>query len=304
MSEAAVVVTGASTGIGRAIALRLDGLGLRVFAGVRKEADARELAAEASSRLQPLQLDVTNEATVDAAAETVRTGLGDSRLLGVVNNAGIAVGGPAEFVPLADWRRQFDVNVFGQVAMVQHFLPLLRNHHGRIVNMSSIGGRFSQPFVAPYVASKHAVEAISDALRIELRPWGIDVVLIEPGSIATPMWEKGLRAADAMASVAPPRLVELYGRATEVMTHVARREGGRGVPAQRVADVVVEALMAKRPRTRYLVGYDARGMALVRRVLPDRWRDEIVFRVTGLPKRPDAVGARESTAESHVDTST
>jgi NAD(P)-dependent dehydrogenase (short-subunit alcohol dehydrogenase family) len=136
------------------------------------------------------------------------------------------------------------------------------------------------------VASKHALEAVSDALRIELRPWGIQVVLIEPGAIATPLWEKGLRAADAMLAVAPAQLSELYGRATEVMLRVTRREAERGVPPQRVADAIVEALMAKRPRTRYLVGFDARGMALVRRVLPDRWRDEIIFRVTGLPRQP------------------
>jgi len=302
MAEPAVVVTGASTGIGRAAALRLDGLGLRVFAGVRREDDARSLAADAGSGLRALQLDVTNESSVDAAAETVRGELAGSRLLGIVNNAGIEVGGPAEFVPIADWRRQFDVNVVGQVSMIQRFLPLLREHRGRIVNISSIGGRFSQPFVAPYVASKHAVEAISDALRIELRPWGIDVVLIEPGSIATPLWEKGMRAADAPASVAPQRLAELYGRATEVMTQVVRREAERGVPPQRVADAIVEALMSTRPRTRYLVGLDARGMALVRRVLPDRWRDEIIFWFTGLPRHGDAVAA-SAPAQNRVESS-
>jgi len=279
-----VVVTGASTGIGRAAVLRLDGLGLRVFAGVRKEDDARSLAEDAGSGLEPLHLDVTNEASISAAAETVRSRLDGARLLGVVNNAGIAIGGPAEFVPIAEWHRQLEVNVLGPVAVTQHFLPLLREHRGRIVNISSIGGRFSQPFLAPYVASKHALEAISDALRIELRPWGIDVVLIEPGSIATPLWDKGLSAADELVSTAPKGLGELYGRATDVMTTVARREARRGVPPQRVADAIVEALMSRRPRTRYLVGMDARGMAMVRRMLPDRWRDEIIFRATGLPR--------------------
>src|SRR5438105_9703289 len=129
MPDTAVVVTGASTGIGRAAALRLDGMGMRVFAGVRKEDDARSLSAEAGSRLRPLILDVTNEASVDSAAETVRGELDGGRLLGVVNNAGIAVGGPVEFVPLAEWRRQLDVNVVGPVAMIQRFLPLLREHH-------------------------------------------------------------------------------------------------------------------------------------------------------------------------------
>jgi len=285
MSEPAVVVTGASTGIGRAAALRLDGMALRVFAGVRRDEDLRSLAEDAGPLLHPLRLDVTDASSVDAAAETVSSELNGGRLLGIVNNAGIAVGGPVEFVPLEDWRRQLEVNVIGYVSMMQRFLPLLRQHRGRIVNISSIGGRFSQPFVGPYVASKHAVEAVSDALRIELRPWGIDVVLIEPGAVATPLWERGMRAADAMRSVAPPQLERLYGRANEVMMRVAKREGERGVPPQRVADAIVEALMARRPHTRYTVGMDARGMAFVRRVLPDRWRDEIIFRFTGLPRR-------------------
>jgi len=289
MTESAVVVTGASTGIGRACALRLDGLGLKVFAGVRSEPDAHSLAAVASSHLRPVQLDVTDPAQVDAAAETVRSDLDGTRFLGVVNNAGIAVSGPAELIPLDDWRRQFEVNVIGHVSVIQRFIPLLREHRGRLVNISSVGGRFSQPFVAPYVASKHAVEAISDALRIELRPWGIHVSLIEPGAVATPLWEKGRREGMAMFGFAPQRLMELYGRAIETMLVIAQREGERGVPPQRVADAVVDALFNAHPRTRYVVGNDARAMLALRRLLPDRWRDEIVLRYTKLPRHIDAV---------------
>lgn len=279
----AVLVTGASTGIGRACALRLAEAGMRVFAGVRSDEHADGVRAGADS-IVPIRLDVTESSSVDAAAETVRSGLNGSELRGIVNNAGIAVSGPAEFIALDDWRRQFEVNVVGLIAVTQRFLPMLRESRGRIVNMSSVGGRFSQPFVAPYVASKHAVEAISDALRIELRPWGIHVVLIEPGSVATPIWSKGLDEARAKVADAPPQLLELYGRVIRRMTEIARREGERGVPPERVAQAVLMALTARSPRTRYVVGRDARAMVTVRRLLPDRWRDRIIVRYAGIGK--------------------
>ncbi|MBV9524482.1 MAG: SDR family oxidoreductase, partial [Candidatus Dormibacteraeota bacterium] len=277
MSTDAVVVTGASTGIGRATALHLDRLGLRVFAGVRRDEDADALASASTGRLQPLQLDVTNAGQLTRAAEQVGLALEGSRLAGIVNNAGIAVSGPVEFVPLEEWRRQFEVNVVGTVSAIQQFMPLLREHGGRIVNVSSVGGRFPQPMVAPYVASKHAVEAISDALRVELRPWGVGVALIEPGSVSTPIWEKGLRAGESMLAGAPERLSRLYGRAIEVAMRTAQRENERGVQPERVARAVAHALLAKRPRTRYVVGVDARAMLMLKRVLPDRWRDEVIL---------------------------
>jgi NAD(P)-dependent dehydrogenase (short-subunit alcohol dehydrogenase family) len=280
----AVLVTGASSGIGRACALRLAASGFRVFAGVRRDQDGGSLRADSASKVSPIRLDVADEASIDAALATVRSELNGAGLLGVVNNAGIAVSGPIEFVPLEDWRRQFEVNVVGLVAVIQRFLPLLRESRGRIVNMSSVGGRFSQPFVAPYVASKHAVEAISDALRIELRPWRIHVVLIEPGSVATPIWSKGLDEARAKVAEAPPQLMQLYGGVIRRMTEIARREGERGVPPERVADAVFKALTARSPRTRYVVGADARAMVTVRRVLPDRWRDQIIVRYAGIEK--------------------
>jgi NAD(P)-dependent dehydrogenase (short-subunit alcohol dehydrogenase family) len=258
---------------------------LRVFAGVRTEADATSLRDAGSDRLRPIQLDVSDDASVSAAAETVAGELDGARLAGIVNNAGIAVGGPVEFLPVTEWRRIYEVNVLGQVRMVQQFLQPLREGGGRIVNVSSIGGRFSQPFVAPYVSSKHAVEAISDALRIELRPWGIDVVLIEPGSVSTPLWDRSVRSAQTLLGDAPPRLFELYGKAVEVMMHVSNREASRGISPDRVAETIAKALLSSRPRTRYLVGIDARAMAAIRRWLPDRWRDSIIFRATGLPRR-------------------
>lgn len=279
-----VLVTGASTGIGRATAVRLEAEGMQVFAGVRREEDGESLRAAAGPRLRPIIVDVADEASVETAAATVREALDGGRLLGIVNNAGIAVGGPVEFTTREQWRQQFEVNLFGAVTVIQRFLPLLRESRGRIVNVSSVGGRFSQPFVAPYVASKHALEALSDALRIELRPWRIQVSLIEPGAVATPIWSKGVAQAQTISQSAPPRALELYGAVIKRMTQVARRESERGIPPARVAEAVYRALTAPRPRTRYVVGTDTRAMLALRRWLPDRWRDEVIVRYARLPR--------------------
>ena len=292
MNEPAVVVTGASTGIGRAAALHLDSLGLRVFAGVRKDSDGESLSAAASKRLVPLRLDITDPSFISIAAEVVTREVRDSRLLGVVNNAGIAVAGPLEFVPLDDFRRQLEVNVTGQLAVTQAFIPLLRESRGRVVFVSSVAGKFSQPFAGPYCASKHALEALADALRVEMRPWSIDVSLIEPGAVATPIWDKGLEMADAMMESLPRRIHELYGTAIEVAKTLSRREAENGVPPQQVALAIAEALTAPRPKTRYVVGRDAKMMLLARRILSDRLRDALIFRVSGLPKTEADVRSR------------
>ena len=254
---------------------------------MRREEDGIALKETAGPNLHPLLLDVTDMRAIDTAMELMRTDRRIARLAGVVNNAGIAVGGPAELISLDDWRRQFEVNVFGVIAVIQRSLPMLREGGGRIVNMSSIGGRVAQPFVAPYVASKHALEAISDALRVELRPWGIQVALIEPGAVATPIWEKGVTDSTArLAGIVG--LSELYGRVTERMTAIARQQERRGVDPARVADAVAHALTAARPRTRYLVGSEARIALMLRRALPDRWWDALVLRYARLPRSPDA----------------
>jgi NAD(P)-dependent dehydrogenase (short-subunit alcohol dehydrogenase family) len=196
--------------------------------------------------------------------------------VGLVNNAGIAVGGPLEFLPLDDLRQQLEVNVVGPVAMAQAFLPLLRRGGGRIVQMGSVSGLFASPFLGPYSASKFALEALSDALRVELRPWGIHVSIIEPGVIATPIWRKSLAAADEALAEMPPALEELYGQTLGAV----RREvqGLRGVPAARVADAVVHALTAARPRARYhVIGPSAR-VRLALAYLPSRLRDWLVAR--------------------------
>lgn len=268
-----VVVTGASTGIGEACALRLDRLGWRVFAGVRREADGQALRQKSSERLCPLFIDVTDEASIAQAAVQVRAAVGEAGLVGLVNNAGVAIGGPLEFVPIDELAWQFEVNVIGPVAVTQAFLPLLRQSRGRIVNMSSIGGRSASPFLGPYCASKFALEALSDSLRLELYPWGIDVALIEPGEIATPIWQKSKAVAERIIAKMPPQATALYGPAIDFMLKMITNAAG--IPADEVAQAVVHALTAPRPKIRYVVGKDARIRVWLER-LPTRWRDRVI----------------------------
>jgi NAD(P)-dependent dehydrogenase (short-subunit alcohol dehydrogenase family) len=276
------VVTGASTGIGRATALHLDRLGFKVFAGVRKAADAESLRAAGSERLEPLTIDVADEASIWAAAQELTERVGESGLAALVNNAGIGVGGPVELLSLEDLRRQLEVNLVGQVGVTQALIGLLRKARGRIVFMSSIGGRLAIPYMAPYHMSKWGLEALADALRIELRPWGIEVVLIEPGTIATPLWDKAQNSADDLISGMDAEGRELYGENVAALQASAQAEAERGIPPQRVAEVVAKALTAPRPKTRYLVGRDAKINARVRRLVPDRVFDRLLSRQIGL----------------------
>lgn len=279
----AVLVTGASTGIGRAIALRLDAAGMRVFAGVRREQDAAALRSERPG-ITPLLLDVTDESALRAAARAVEAEVGDAGLAGLVNNAGISGGAPVEFMPLDEMRRILEVNVMGVVATTQAFMPLVRRARGRIVCIGSIGGRFAVPFLSAYSMSKSAVSALCDSLRGELRPWGIQVSLVEPGSIKTPIWDKGLNELDETMERWPAAALELYGDAIPRMRRVTEQTASRAIPPDRVARVVEHALTASRPRTRYVVGTDAHAQAMIRR-LPDRMRDAMVARMIGTPKK-------------------
>lgn len=272
------LVTGASTGIGRATALRLDLQGWRVFAGVRKEEDAESLRATGSERLTPLTLDVTDAVQIAAAARQV----GGAGLDGLVNNAGIAVPGPLETLPIDDFRRQIEVNLTAQVAVTQAMLPAIRRARGRIVFITSIGGLMAFPMFGAYHAAKFGLEAVGDVFRQELRPWGIKVAIVEPGSIGTPIWERGDEAVDAIAARAGDGHRELYGKAIETGREVARKTGARGIPPERVAVKIEHALSARRPRIRYLVGADARGQALAVKFLPDRLVDWLVGRATGI----------------------
>jgi NAD(P)-dependent dehydrogenase (short-subunit alcohol dehydrogenase family) len=224
-------------------------------------------------------LDVTDADSIRGASLAVSRALGEEPLTGLVNNAGIAVGGPLEFLEMSEIRRQFDVNLFGQVAVTQAFLPLLRRaKRGRIVNMSSISGRITPPLLGPYSMSKFALEAFSDALRRELEPFGLSVSVVEPGVIKTPIWDKGVDSSIERGARMPERALELYGAR---MTHLRKRAqemSERGAPAEKVAKAVYHALTSDRPKTRYLVGVDAKLTAKLAWLLPDRALDRLMRR--------------------------
>jgi NAD(P)-dependent dehydrogenase (short-subunit alcohol dehydrogenase family) len=280
------LITGASTGIGQATALRLARAGWTVLAGVRHQDDGERLAAEApAGRVQPLILDVIDFQQIEQAAARVSElgGGGDStpgRLDALVNNAGIGFGGPLELIHPDDLRKQFDVNVLGQIAVTQALLPALRAAQGRIVFLSSVGGRVAMAFTAPYAASKHAIEAIGDALRVELATSNVLVALVEPGSVATPIWDKARESGQRLT--VPPSLQKEYGRVPEAMDKTLADTAKRGVPAEQVAQTIEQALTARRMKARYVVGRDARAMIIARRLLPDHVFDRIARRALGV----------------------
>jgi len=275
-----VLITGTSTGIGRATALRLDGSGWRVFAGVRKEADGEALRQEASPNLVPVVIDVTDPDQIAAAAELVERE-SDGGLDGLVNNAGVAVPGPLETIPLDDLRHQLEVNLVAYVAVTQAMLPQVRLAKGRIAFLASIGGRIAFPFGGPYHASKFATEAIGDVFRQELRPWGIEVAIIEPGSIDTPIWGRGQEKAEEIEAKSPQTNL-LYGAALDKFRKVIEDTAERGIPPEKVAKAIAHALESKRPKTRYLVGLDAQVQARIQPFIPTRLFDRIVARQLNL----------------------
>ena len=272
MGKGNILVTGASTGIGRACALRLAELGYRVFAGVRKPADGEALRAQGAGAIEPVALDVTSAESIAAAVAA----LGDEPLAGLINNAGIAVLGPLELVSVDAWRRQFEVNVIGLVAVTQACLPLLRRVPGRIVNIGSISGRSALPGSGPYDSTKFAVEAITDSLRLEVHRWGIAVSVIEAGAMATPIYEKCLRGVDELSRQVPPEQLALYRGLMETIRKETGAETRRAAPVDKVVKAVVHALTARRPRPRYLVGRDV-WLWLFLNWLPTRWRDRLIL---------------------------
>jgi NAD(P)-dependent dehydrogenase (short-subunit alcohol dehydrogenase family) len=281
------LITGASTGIGRATALHLAAGGWTVLAGVRERAAGERLLAEAvAGQVIPLILDVTDPGQIARARalvqeETARAGGAcGGGLDALVNNAGIGVGGPLELLSPEDLRMQFEVNVFGQLAVTRALLPALRAARGRIVFLSSIGGLVSVPFNGPYAASKHALEALGDALRGELHSSHVHVSLIEPGSVKTPIWSKARDTADGLEI--PPELQHEYGRVPAAFAKVLNDTERRGVSPEQVAATIERALTARRPRARYLVGRDARGMVLAHALLPSGAFDRVLRRVLGI----------------------
>jgi NAD(P)-dependent dehydrogenase (short-subunit alcohol dehydrogenase family) len=273
------LITGASTGIGRATALRLDAAGWRVFAGVRREADADSLR-EAGSAIAPLILDVTDPAAIAAAAERIAAEQGEAGLGGLVNNAGIGVPGPLETMPMDDIRRQVEVNLMAHIAVTKAMLASIRRARGRIVFISSIGGRVAFPINGPYHVAKFGIEAAGDAFRQELRPWGIRVSIVEPGSINTPIWERSDREVAALIERAP-ETEALYGKQVAALLRASRKLGERGIEPERVAAVIEKALTARNPRARYLVGADAKFQARAKALIPTSLWDRIVARMIG-----------------------
>ena len=270
-----VLVTGASTAIGEATVLHLKTLGFDAIGAVRKDEDAERLEGRG---IRTVRIDVTDSGQIAAA----RDELGDVALAGLVNNAGIAVAAPLEFLPVDRLRQQLEINLIGQVAVTQAFLPALRRARGRIVNVSSIGGRVALPLVGAYNASKFGLEGLSDALRRELRGQGVDVILIEPGGVKTPIWEKSEELADEMLEDIPPEAERLYGRLIENLRAGTRRIATEtGSEPREVAEAIGTALTATRPRTRYLVGRDAKLRARMAAVLPDRLMDRMIARALG-----------------------
>jgi NAD(P)-dependent dehydrogenase (short-subunit alcohol dehydrogenase family) len=277
-SSGGVVVTGASTGIGRACALHLDRLGFRVFGGVRRPEDAESLRGEATGALEPIILDITSADSIAAAAARVPEVLGDEPLRGLVNNAGIAISGPVEFLPIDELRKQLEVNFIGHVAVTQAFLPQLRRSGGRVVNIGSVGGEVALPFLGPYAASKFAMEGFTDSLRREVSRLGVSVSIVRPGAIQSAIWERGNAAADEMIVALPPEAMSVYGDGVRAARAAAEQRAREAAPAQDVADVVEHALTADKPKTRYLVGATARRMIAIKRLLPDRLFDRLVAR--------------------------
>jgi len=276
-----VVITGASTGIGWATAKLLLERGFRVFGSVRKPADADRLRAEFGANFTPLLFDVTNEAAVLAAAREVRAALGGETLFGLVNNAGVAVAGPVLELAADEFRRQMDVNVIGPIISTQAFGPLLgsdqslRGPRGRIVMISSVAGKNGNPLTAAYAASKHAIEGLSESLRREMMLFGIDVIVIAPGAVKTPIWSKA-EEVDISAYKNSP-----FFPALERIRKFMLQLGETGLPAERIAEAIADALTSAHPKVRYQITPDPMRH-LMMAVLPKRMVDRIIAKRLGL----------------------
>jgi NAD(P)-dependent dehydrogenase (short-subunit alcohol dehydrogenase family) len=268
-----IVVTGASTGMGAATAKELARKGFHVLAGVRRDVDADALRADG---IEPQILDITVDSDVAAIADRVARDPLGRPLRALINNAGIGVNGPVEALPIAEWRRQFEVNLFGHVAMIQALLPSLRRSSGTVVNISSIGGKVALPTYPAYAGSKFAMEALSDSLRREVSGSGVKVAVVEPGAVKTAMAERGIATADRLKAEMATDQLERYGALIDAMSNLARSFDTDGVPAEHAAKVIAKAATASRPRTRYTVGRDAAILARLSRVVSDRFLDRVV----------------------------
>jgi NAD(P)-dependent dehydrogenase (short-subunit alcohol dehydrogenase family) len=281
-AKRSVVVTGASTGIGWGTVKVLVSRGFEVFGSVRRQSDAERLAREFGSTFIPLLMDVTDDAAVARAAEQVGAALGQRRLAGLVNNAGVAVPGPLLHLPLAEFRRQLEVNLIAPLGVSQAFAPLLgtdkerQGPPGRIINISSVAGKIGGPFLGAYVASKHGLEGMSETLRRELMLYGIDVIIIGPGAVATPIWDKA-----ESGEYGPYRATD-YGTILDRFAQYFIAEGRKGLAPEAVGEVVYKALTAARPRVRYAVVPRKLQNWTLPRLLPRRMLDRMIGRQSGL----------------------
>jgi len=268
-----IVVTGTSTGMGAATAKELAGRGFHVLAGVRREIDADALRGDG---IEPLILDITVESDVAAVANRVAADPRGRPLRALINNAGIAVNAPVEALPIAEWRRQFEVNLFGHVAMIQALMPSLLRSSGTVVNISSVGGKVALPTYPAYAGTKFALEALSDSMRREVNHLGVKVVVVEPGAVKTEMAQRGVATAERLKAGMTADQLERYGDLIDAMSNLARSFDTDGVPAERAAKVIASAATAPRPRTRYTIGRDAAILARLSRVVSDRFLDRVV----------------------------
>jgi NAD(P)-dependent dehydrogenase (short-subunit alcohol dehydrogenase family) len=276
----AVLISGASRGIGRATALRLVGAGWDVYATVRRSEDGEELRAEAGERLHVLEVDVASDEQIAALADDL-----PDRLDAIVNNAGIVVSGPLESLSADDLREQFEVNVVGAVALTNLVLPKLRASRGRIVFLSSLSGRISTPMTGAYNASKFAIEAIADAWRLELRRWGVRVILVEPAMTDTDLWRKAPETLEDGEAGMSAEHRELYADHLAGMRKTIPRMQKMAKPVDTVTATIERALTAPRPRARYFVGADVAAQAALSAVTPTRLKDGLFGVATGTPRR-------------------
>lgn len=275
-ARGAVLITGTDSGIGAACAEHLEELGFRVFAGVLDGAILEARRGAGSERITSVVLNVTKPRDIEAAHALIADSVGGAGLVGLVNNAGYAIGGPLEYLPLEVMGRQFEVNFMGTLAVTRAFLPLIRAGRGRIVNIGSPSGTLVLPFLSPYAASKAALKAMTEALRIELRSSGIPVSLIEPGRVLTEIWRQSTEDSAALLEHYPEEAIQRYRPVMEALARMNTRAGARGLPPGRVAQVVARALTCRRPRARYYVGWDSRLLTLAAHVVPTRLRDRII----------------------------
>ena len=279
-----VVVTGASSGIGAATVSRLATMGFHVFAGVRRQEDSDRVRESANGTVTPVMIDVTDSALIAAAAQTVEQAVGEHGLAGLVNNAGIVTTGPLEFQPLDDFRRQLEVNLIGPLAVTQAFLPLIRRGRGRIVNVGSIGGLLVVPIEGAYSASKFGLEAVSDALRLELREWKIPVSHVDPGVTDTPIFGKTLLELDRALEALHERDHHEYDAQFAAVRKVVEKSPASAAPADDLAKAIAQALTADKPKTRYHAGHGSKEAFVASRTLSDHAKDRIVAREVGLPR--------------------